>query len=414
MNLRVEQPCPQCGGSITLSMNDRLLSCAYCKVKSFLLSSSGPFRFALPNRAKEQHKLLHAPYLRFKGNVFSVTDSGVSHRVLDTTQDGCGLPGLPASLGVRPQAMPLARVHSGTGGLYLPFSGQLREIFEKATKLHNLAEGRSKDEPVYHQAYIGETLSFIYLPLLPKNDVLFDAVLGEPLRGSAASAKGVPFQPTWQTKFKAALCPRCGGNLDGEGDCLVPICTNCNIAWQIGKEYLERTDCKVVPGGSHSPALHLPFWRITAALPALGIASFADFAERTNQPFVVRPEWRSQPMQFWIPAFKLRPEIFLRTAKQITISQRQFGAERDLRLKTTANPYPVTLPLSEARQSLKVVLAASAASGRNIFSKLPSAEADVTAAELIYLPFDDQHIDWAQSHTGMVIGKSILQFGRKL
>ncbi|WP_417913850.1 hypothetical protein [Candidatus Electronema sp. JM] len=412
--LRVEQPCPQCGGSVVLAADDRLLTCPYCKVKSFLLASGGPFRYALPNRAKEQTLLLHAPYLRFKGNIFSVTDAGVSHKVLDTTQDGSGLPGLPASLGVRPQAMPLLRVHSGSKGRFLPFSGRIRDIFEKATKLRKLMEDRP-DETMYHQAYIGETLSFIYLPLLPKNDILFDAVQGQPLPGSSAiGLKSEPFQHTWQPHFRAALCPRCGGNLEGEGDCLAPICSNCDIVWQIGKEALERTVCKVIPGGSRTPALHLPFWRIAAELPALGISSFADFAERTNQPFIVRPEWRSQQMRFWVPAFKLRPEIFLRTAKQITISQRLFGPERDMHLKTTANPYPVTLPLSEARQSLKVILAASAASGRNIFSRLPEAEAEMQTAALVYLPFDDRQLDWTQSHTGAVIGKSVLQFGRKL
>lgn len=413
MNLLVEQPCPQCGGSVTLSADDRLLTCPYCRVKSFLLTGSGPFRYALPNRAREQARLIYAPYLRFKGNIFSVTNSGVSHRILDTTQDGCGLPGLPASLGVRPQAMNLVRVHSETKGRFLPFSGQIREIFEKATKLHNLLDGR-KDEIIYHQAYIGETLSFIYLPLLLREDGLFDAVLGEPLTTSAAVLKnGVPFQPHWQTKFKAALCPRCGGNLDGEGDCLVPLCANCDTAWQIGKEALERTICKVIPGGSLNPTLHLPFWQITTRLAALRISTFADFAERTNQPFVVRPEWRKQPMQFWVPAFKLRPEIFLRTSKQITISQRQFGPERDIKIKAIAKPHPVTLPLSEARQSLKVILAASA-SGRNFFSQLPGAEPESLAATLVYLPFDDQQLDWVQSHTGTVIGKSVLHFGRKL
>ncbi|MCW5200772.1 hypothetical protein VU07_03030 [Desulfobulbus sp. F4] len=115
-----------------------------------------------------------------------------------------------------------------------------------------------------------------------------------------------------------------------------------------------------------------------------------------------------------MPAFKLRPEIFLRTAKQITISQRLFGPERDMQLKKTTNPYPVTLPLSEARQSLKVILAAAAASGRNIFANLSGAEAEMQTAALVYLPFDDRQLDWTQSHTGAVISKSVLQFGRKL
>ena len=413
MSLRVEQPCPQCGGSVTLDADDRLLTCPYCKVKSFLLTNGGPFRYALPNRAKDQARLIYAPYLRFKGAVFSVTDAGVSHRILDTTHDGCGQPGLPASLGLRPQAMNLVRVHRKTKGRFLPLARTVRDIFFKATKLHNLLEGHT-EEQVYHHAYIGETVSFIYLPLLPREDGLFDAVRGEPLTSSVGVLKkGVPFQVHWQTRFLAALCPRCGGTLDGEGDCLVPLCPNCDTAWQIGKNGLEGVACKVVPNDWQA-ALHLPFWKIAAQLPSLKIRSFADFIERTNQPLVPRPEWRQQAMQFWIPAFKLRPEMFLRVSKQLAISQRHLQPEQQTKVRELVSPHPATLPLSEALQSLKVVLAASAASGREIYAQLSGAAPKIGAASLVFLPFDDRHHDWTQSHTGAVIAKSVLHFGRKL
>lgn len=410
MNIRVEQPCPQCGGAVTLSAADWVLTCPYCRVKNFLITG-GPFRYALPNRAKEQGRVYHAPYLRFKGSIFSVTAAGVSHRVVDTTQEGCGLPGLPASLGVRPQAMSLVRVHGGTKGSFLPFSGEVREIFAKATKLHNLIEGR-KDEPLYHHAYLGETLSFIYLPLLLREDGLFDAVLGEPLTSSVKQLTGaMPFQPHWDIRFKAALCPRCGGRLDGEGDCLALTCPGCDTAWQIGKEGLERTDCMTVPGGTDND-LYLPFWKIAARMPALKLHTFADFVERTNQPVVARKEWRNRTMQFYVPAFKLRPDMFLRTGRQITISQAQLGPERAMR--ASAKLYPVTLLLSEAKQSLKVILAACAVNGPSLFPQLPQTQPEISTASLIFLPFADRHHEWMQSHTGMVIAKSVLHFGRSL
>jgi hypothetical protein len=415
VNIRVEQPCPQCGGAVTLSAADRLLTCPYCKVKNFLLTGGGPFRYSLPNRAKDQARLVYAPYLRFKGNIFSVAASGVSHRIVDTTQDGCGLPGLPASLGLRPQTMSLVRVSSETKGRFLPLAIEAKKVFEKATKLHNLIEGNN-DSPVYHHAFIGETISFIYLPLLIREDGLFDAVLGQPLTASSQALGGVPFQSHWQMKFLAALCPRCGGNLDGEGDCLVTTCTNCDTAWQIAAHGLERMLCRTILSNKDEveAALHLPFWKIAVRLFTLDIRTFADFIERTNQPMVVRPEWRNQAMQFWIPAFKLRPEIFLRTGKQITVSQRQLGTERDLKIKAVANLYPVTLPLNEARQAIKVMLAFSAANVPALYSKLPSAEPETIATSLVYLPFQDQHHDWVQSQTGVAINKSILHFGRTL
>lgn len=413
MDILVEQPCPQCGGAVTLSTEDRLLTCPYCKVKNFLVSS-GPFRYALPCKVKDQSRLIYAPYLRFKGKIFSVTASGLAHRILDTTQEGAGLSSLMSSLGLRPQAMKLLRVHSNTPGHFIPLVLDIKEIFAKAARLHALFD-KDGSSQTYHQAYIGETLSLIYLPLLPKDGQILDAVLGQPILNSVdllqAAKKAQVFQPHWQTRFLATLCPRCGWSLDGEGDCHVLTCSNCNTAWQIVTKGLERVACSVVKGPADTP-LYLPFWKITTKIPELEIRTFADFIERTNQPMVVQKRWQHQAMQFWIPAFKLRPEIFLRISKQITITQRHLTQEDSF--KSPPNIYPATLPLSEAKQALKVVLASSATSGRSIFSRLPQAKVKSTLATLVFLPFSDQHHDWVQVQTGTVITKSILNFGRRL
>jgi hypothetical protein len=275
---------------------------------------------------------------------------------------------------------------------------------------------RQEDEVLYHRAYIGETLSYIYLPLLLRDDGLFDAVLGELLPGADLSdvhhVKTSPFRPNWQMNFLATLCPRCGWSLDGQGDCLVLTCSNCNTAWQIGRNGLEQTACTVVPGPADT-ALHLPFWRITASLPAVEIRSFADFIRRTNQPLVPRKEWENRAMQFWIPAFKLRPKIFLRTAKQATVSQWRIDQEKE-NMQIVPNMYPVTLPLSEAKQSLKLLLAESATNKRKVYPYLPSVRPEGIAASLVFLPFLDRHHDWVQAQNGTVIAKSVLHFGRSL
>jgi hypothetical protein len=417
MNIQVEQPCPQCGGSVTLSVEDRLLTCPYCKVKSFL-QISGAFRYALPNRVvqNKQDQLLYAPYLRFKGNIFTVSDAGISYKVLDTTQDGCSQPGLPPSLGLRPQAMKLVRIHKETQGRFLPLNVNIQKILGKAARIQSMS--RQEKEMLYHRAYIGETLSYIYLPLLPREDGLFDAVLGEPLTNTDASAmqamNSTPFRPNWQMRFLATLCPRCGWNLDGEGDCLVLTCSNCNTAWQIGKNGLTQTRCTMFPGPEDT-ALYLPFWRIAVKLPAVEIQSFADFIRQTNQPLVPRKAWEQQAMQFWIPAFKMRPKIFLRTAKQVTVSQWRFTQEQqEKEMRIVPNMYPVTLPLSEAKQSLKLVLADSATNKRKIYPHLPSVRPEIIATALVFLPFKDRRHDWVQIPGGTVIAKSVLHFGRTL
>ncbi|WP_339137201.1 MAG: hypothetical protein WGN25_04265 [Candidatus Electrothrix sp. GW3-4] len=421
MKIQVEQSCPQCGGSVTLSVEDRLLTCPYCQVKSFL-QVAGAFRYALPNRvrAEKQGQILYAPYLRFKGNIFTVSEAGIAYKVLDTTQDGCPQPGLPPSLGLRPQAMKLVRISQETRGRFLPLAVNLQKVLEKAARIHALShkESHKEDEVLYHRAYIGETLSYIYLPLLPREDGLFDAVLGEPLAHADPAAlqalNSTPFRPHWQMQFLATLCPRCGWTLDGEGDCLVLTCSNCDTAWIIGKNGLTQTPCTIFPGPSDT-ALYLPFWRIRVNLPAVEIQSFADFIRRTNQPLVPRKEWEQQPMQFWIPAFKLRPKIFLRTARQATISQWRLtreGQEKEMRV--VPNMYPVTLPLSEARQSLKLILAESATNKRKIYPHLPYVRPEVISTSLVFLPFRDRHHDWVQIPGGTVIAKSVLHFGRAL
>ncbi|MCI5221975.1 MAG: hypothetical protein D3924_04725 [Candidatus Electrothrix sp. AR4] len=414
MNIQVEQPCPQCGGSVTLSASDHLLTCPYCGVKNFL-QTSGAFRYALPDRvtARKRGRIIYVPYLRFKGNIFSVTESGISYKVLDTTQDGCPIPGLPPSLGLRPQAMKLVRLHRKIQGRFLPLSVNIQKVLEKAARLQTVF--RKGDDELFHRAYIGETLSYIYLPLLPREDGLYDAVLGEPLDGvdesSIPAQKRTPFKSNWRMNFLATLCPRCGWSLEGEGDCLVLTCGNCDTAWEIGKNGLKRVTCTVVPGGSNT-ALYLPFWKIGASLPTVKIQSFADFIRRTNQPLVPRKEWERQSMHFWIPAFKLRPKNFLRTGKQTTISQWRLMGEQEMQVVPAM--YPVTLPLSEAKQSLKLILSASATNKRNVFPYLPGVRPGNVIATLVFLPFIDRHHDWVQQQTGTVIAKSVLHFGRSL
>jgi DNA-directed RNA polymerase subunit RPC12/RpoP len=417
MNIQVEQPCPQCGGAVTLSVEDHLLTCPYCGVKS-LLQTSGAARYVLPAQVtgKEHDQTIYAPYLRFKGTIFTVSEAGISHKVLDTTQDGGSFPGLPPSLGLRPQAMKLARVHKKTRGHFLPLALNIQNVLKKAARIHSLS--RKDNVGLYHRAYIGETLSYIYLPLLPYEEKILDAVLNEALPHADAATlekiHTVPFQPHWQIKFLASLCPRCGWNLEGKSDCLVLTCSNCDTAWQIAGKGLSQVTCTILPGPSET-GLYLPFWRLKVDLPAVKITSFADFIRRTNQPLVPRKEWEQQAMEFWIPAFKLRPKIFLRTAKQATVSQWRLPLkDQEKEMQVIPNMYPVTLPLSEARQSLKVVLAKSATNKRKIYPYLPSLQPQAIASTLTFLPFKDRHHDWVQIPGGTTITKSVLEFGRAL
>ena len=411
MDLRVEQGCPQCGARIVLAETDRLLTCSYCGVRNYL-QATGPFRYVLPLAKPVRQPLLLAPYLRFKGTIFLVTGEEISHRVVDTTLAGNGLPWLPPSLGVRPQAMQLRRIDRDAETRYLPLTLKANAVLEKAIAISSLSARAGHD--LYHRAYIGESLSCIYLPIERKSRGLFDSVTGTQLVGpeelQAVSVQGKPFHDSWQVRFLASLCPQCGATMDGAPDCQVMTCAICHSAWGFGSEGLERVEWHVVPG-SQTTGCYLPFWKITTQVPALKIYSYADFVEQTNQPYLPRPGWRERPFSLWIPAIKLRPKIFLQAGRQATLAQGQVAPAEGRRV---SNLFPVTLPAGEARQAAKVILAASTTSPRLVFPFLPQVQLTEVVTQLVYLPFIDKGHDWLQPETGVVIGKNILQFGRAM
>jgi len=78
------------------------------------------------------------------------------------------------------------------------------------------------------------------------------------------------------------------------------------------------------------------------------------------------------------------------------------------------NLYPVTLPLSEAKQGIKVTLAGSAVNKRKLMPRLSGADICVTGASLIYLPFHETAHEMIQQHTHVSINKNSLEFGRFL
>lgn len=412
MDIRVEQGCPQCGASVVLSETDHVLTCVYCGTRN-LLQSNGPFRYVLPMAGRASSAgLLLVPYLRFKGTIYLVTDEGIEHRVIDTTQAANPAPGLPPSLGLRPQAMQLQRIDPEAGNLYLPQTLKASAILEKAAAVGNLAT--QIGEHLFHRAYIGEQLSYIYLPLVLKDQGVYDGVTNDRLFDldalSGHALQGKRYSESWRMRFLATLCPQCGAGLEGAGDCQVMTCATCHSAWSFGPDGLTGVNWFLQPGNGET-ALYLPFWKVSTHIPVLDIYSFADFVERSNQPFLPKPQWRERVMSVWVPAVKLRPKNFLLAGRQATLGQWQLAPAEG---RVTPNLFPVTLPASEARQAVKLILAAATASPRRIFPFLPQVRLTEVTLHLVYLPFVDKGHDWVQPETGVAIGKNILRFGRTL
>lgn len=405
MGLTVELECTQCGAPVDLDETDRLLACPFCGVRSYLFAKDH-FRFILPHKTQNK-EIIHAPYLRFKGNAFYCTDRTIGHRIVDITRLGVRIQGLPGSLGLRPQAMKMRFATQDGEGTFLTPSIKLAEVLDMA------ARRASASVEILHRTYIGEALSTIYLPLYIQEDTLFDAVLERPLVKISGRHDDFRQGPNngleWKLTVMGTLCPRCGWNLNGERDSVVLTCGNCQTAWEASDGRFGRVNVLIVPGTGNTR--YLPFWMISAETTGIEMNSFADFIRATNQPRAVREGWEDRKVGFWIPAFKIRPKIFLLLSKQLTISQDRFQAQEGFPSK---NLFPVTLKASEAEQAIRLTLASSALNRKKVLSVLPDLRIDIRGSILVYLPFIDTGHEMVQEQTGISINKKTLEFGRKL
>jgi DNA-directed RNA polymerase subunit RPC12/RpoP len=408
MNLTVEQECPQCGAPIELDETDHVLRCPYCNVKNFLFAPD-LFRFVLPYKATNK-EIIYAPYLRFRGNVYSCQSQAIQHRVVDITHLGTTLKGLPVSLGVRPQAMKMKFVTPDLAGSFLKSSVRTSDMLTAVGKHTSLfISGKT-----FHRAYIGEALSLIYLPLFLEDNMVVDAVTNSPITKLPSDydifESAINENPNWGLTFMATLCPQCGWNLEGERDSVVLTCSNCDTAWEASKGKFTRVDISLIPGRGTN-TVYMPFWKISATSKGVEINSYADFIQVTNQPLLVKKDWGKQDMNFWSPAFKIRPKIFLHLSKQLTILQPNFRAEKG---SAKNNLYPVTLPQTEAAQGMKLTLAGSATIKKKIMHLLTRLKFNIKDSSLVYVPFTDTGHDMVQQQVPVSINKKALEFGRHL
>jgi DNA-directed RNA polymerase subunit RPC12/RpoP len=408
MGFTIEQECPQCGAPIDLDETDHLILCPYCHIKNYLFTDDY-FRFLLPHKAPHDD-IIYAPYMRFKGEVYLCKGAAINYSIVDLTYQGTALRQLPVSLGLRPQAMKMRFATPDAHSSFLKCSLRPLDVLANAGKRTALfAPGRQ-----FHRAYIGETFSLIFLPLFVRGGRVFDAVINRPIftlpNDEAVPLLGSDEEPTWRITFMATICPQCGGDLDGERDSVVLTCPNCDTAWEALEGRLARIDFRVVPGRGKDLG-YLPFWKITARDDGLGINTYADFIRITKLPIVKQRRWENQELAFWIPAFKIRPKVFLHLASQVTILQKDLAMEEHAPQK---NPYPVTLPGSEAAQSLKITLANAAMAKRALFPLLPQINFSITESNLIYLPFKAVGLELIQEEMSISINKNALKYGRYL
>jgi DNA-directed RNA polymerase subunit RPC12/RpoP len=408
MELVFEQECPQCGGNIELAESDRLLPCPHCEVKSFLVARDY-LRFVLPPQV-DDGKIFYVPYLRWKGSVYNCLDARVSFKIIDLTKLAAPLNILPDTLGVRPQALKMRFADPEQNTVFLKNGLQIKETVDLAVK----RSGTKLHEPINHQAFIGETISMVYLPLILREEQIFDAITND-LLAEIPGAESfleplIDHNTNWKPRFMATLCPDCGWDLDGEHDSIVLTCRNCSSFWEATGQGFNKLLYASAPAHK-SDTEYLPFWKIQAEVEALRIESFGDFITATNQPRVAKAVSAETPTNFWIPAFKIKPKIFLRLGSQLTISQPQLDSQESY----PALPiHPVNLPRNEALQSLETMLVSVAVNKRDIIQKLPRIKFTVSRTELALLPFANNGYSLYHKQTGLNINSQILRNGHHL
>ena len=158
-------------------------------------------------------------------------------------------------------------------------------------------------------------------------------------------------------------------------------------------------------------AVYLPFWRVRAHIEGIQLDTEADLVKRANLPKVATDAMDQRPFRFWSPAFKVRPKVFLRLAQGLTMIQPDGKLLPQLPASDT---HPVTLPYSEAIESLKLLLAQMIKPRRDFLPRLSQTNIHPRKLLLIFLPFRRGHHDLVLEGHQLALNKNVLNLSRHL
>ncbi len=406
-SLLIEHQCPQCGAPATLEETDHLFTCSFCRVQSYLLSRV--YRYVLPHKAGPDKRLLYVPYWRFKGMLFHCTEAGVDHRLVDVSYRGVDSPHLPVSVGLRSQTLKLRFLTPETEGRFLLPGVAYADMLERIRE--RFGQGRR----LFLQEFIGETLSILYAPFYVE-DKLYDAVLDRAISPRLAEDFDLESRPggrpRWELRFVPAQCPECGWDLEGERDSFALNCRNCHSVWHAGKRGFMKIELAHLPAGDdEEDTLFLPFYRIRPRVTGVPLDNRADLARLANLPVAVTEAMEKRPFHFWTPAFKVRPEDFLRFSLRTTLGQTPDRGEPRL---PRGEVYPVTLPVTEAVESLKLTLASFMKPRSTLYPRLPEIGIEPRSVVLVYLPFQVRRNEVLYPPCRLRINRKLLVYGRRL
>ena len=378
----IEYQCPQCGAPATLTETDRLFNCEFCRVRSYLLPGDY-FRYVLPMKVTEGKNIIYFPYWRFKGLLFSCVRRGVQEKLMNINYQAIESQHFPLSLKFRDQVLKMQFVSPKNEGTFLQPENRLQADMKKLKERLELQASKT----IYHQANTTEAFSLIYSPYYVK-DKLYDAVLNEPAKFQPDEldvdlSKGGSSK--WRLKFLATLCPNCSWDLEGDRDAFVLICRNCNSAWQPDQDQFTKVKFGFIPPEENKKnIIYLPFWRIRAHVTGIALDSYADLEKISKLPFAIQRKWHEMPFHFWGLGFKIRLKMLPRAAKMTVCQPYQSPVDE---IPGNAELHPVTLPLKESVEVLKIILANITGRLSGSYRKLNEITIEPQSHLLVYVPF---------------------------
>jgi ribosomal protein S27AE len=435
--MQIEHQCPQCGGAVTLEETDRLLLCSFCKSKLYI-QAKDYFRYYFPPAPEIKEEIIFVPYWRFRGMHFACRTSGIKIDLIDKTLPAVSGNAFPPTLGIRPQSLKLKFARDMEGFRFLaptlPFHESLVEtqnrlsyelITTKDFKTINACDEGSlldelevrtelKEDRLYYEYFVAETLSIIYTPTCIRNNILYDAILMRPLSKAPAeqSLATETVNADWPLTFLPTLCPNCGWDLISEVDSYILPCTHCHTAWEVSQGTLRSIPYMVAHKNDHQrKATLLPFWRIKAEITGMNLRSYGDLMKLANIPRAFKSEWNKSDLAFWIPAFKISSPAYLRTARLVTIAHP--SGELTTEFGNSAI-YPASIPLAEAYDSLKGVITDIAVRKQDILPRLEKMTITITESLLVFIPFFDENYELVEPEIRCGLMKNALRWGKNL
>jgi uncharacterized protein YbaR (Trm112 family) len=405
---------------VVLDVGSPLLDCPFCRTTLYLCPR-GPLAYYMePERRPKdgEETLVHLPFWRFRGIRYRLKNSKVHGTLVDATTPASAALPAGATLGIRPQVVPLTLL--GDGRKALPASVGQEEALQAAFTRVKMAEAERPEL----ERFIGETECLIHAPffLAPNRSgeggSLSGAWAGSTLRHTLepeayARLEEESRRPraTVSMRFLTLVCPECAGRLPAVTDAVAVVCNGCQRAWRIAGQSYQPLRYSVWRTADPGPdGRFLPFWLMELQLGGLSLANRAEM-RRALIPYQQPPaSWEQMAPQLAVPAFKLNPAVLVRLAGNISLAPYDRPeAAREFRRGEQAES--VRLPLAEAAQALKVVLADLCTRNRNLAPLVPGAHLKITRAGLVFLPFRRQGRDFVEPFSNQAVAAAALELG---